>query len=86
MSLQEYDFKKIAVFFSFILIIAGGTIGASAALYYRNQYDKVQKNFREASVVNQQDVQTLVAKVGKLRHRSGQTQESAFLRQSQSRR
>lgn len=66
MSLKDYDFKKIGLFFSFLLIISGGIIGAVSGVYYFNKFQTNEKRFREASVVNQADVESLVAKVGKL--------------------
>src|SRR3989338_10974629 len=66
MSWHEYDFRKIGMFLSVVLIIIGGVIGGISGFYYYNKYKVTEKRFREASVVNQSDVQALVEKVGKL--------------------
>ena len=66
MSFEEYDWKKIGLFSSFILILIGGIIGGASGLYYHKKYQETEQRFRQASAGNQEDVQTLIAKVGKL--------------------
>ena len=66
MSLQDYDMKKIGLFFSGLIIFVLALVGTVSSVYFYNKYKSTEQKVREASIVSQEDVQALVAKVGKL--------------------
>ena len=66
MSLQDYDMKKIGLLFMGLLIFVLALVGTGTSIFFYNKYKDTETKIREASVVSREDVQALVAKVGKL--------------------
>lgn len=66
MALSDYDFKKIFLFFGSLFLFILAVAGVVSSIYFYNKYKTTEKRVREAAVVSQEDVQALVARVGKL--------------------
>jgi len=66
MALSDYDFKKIFLVLAGLFIFLLAIVGSFSSVFFYNKYQTAEKRLKEAATLSQEEVRTLVAKVGKL--------------------
>lgn len=66
MALNEYDFKKIGLFFVFLLIFLAAVSGSVGSLVFYGKYRDTEERLKQATLASGDNVNAVIAKVGKL--------------------
>ena len=66
MNIHNYDFKKILFFLGGFINVILAISATATGIYFYQKYKNVENRLQQTGSMNQQEVETLVARVGKL--------------------